>query len=206
MRPVRPQWVNGCPGPNQNPLVGTKSQFSSVGTLLPAGLGKRCAWKPKRAVNSDRMTTQAPERLRYNETEIALYGTPLCSYFAAGGPRPNFSRTSTMLWRGYVATWEILNNRLYLVDIKADVVGEGAATLETMFPGYPDRVFAHWYSGELRSSFGECLKRVNMGFGSTYAYDLLFDVVCGVVTSSRVHNNVSKQPPAGAWPRKGRRR
>ena len=24
------------------------------------------------------------------------------------------------------------------------------ATLETVFPGFPDRVFAHWYSGTIR--------------------------------------------------------
>jgi len=47
------------------------------------------------------MTAQSAERLHYEGEEHALCGCPLEHYFAMGGHRPDFQRTSTGLWRRY---------------------------------------------------------------------------------------------------------
>lgn len=61
--------------------------------------------------------------------------------------------------------------------------------LETVFPGYPDRVFAHWYSGTLRIPQGNTLKYVHMGYQSTYERDLLIEVERGVIGDVRIREN-----------------
>ena len=62
-------------------------------------------------------------------------------------------------------------------------------------PEYPERVFAHWYSGVLRIPQGELLEYVHAGYGSIYEKDLLIDVENGVVinTSTRVNSNSTTQ-------------
>ena len=62
-------------------------------------------------------------------------------------------------------------------------------SLETVFPGYTERVFAHWFSGTLRLPQGQLLHYVHGGFGSCYEQDLLVDVTRGVVTAKRVRVN-----------------
>lgn len=119
---------------------------------------------------------------------------PLGDYFALGGIDPGFGQEwpldCTALWRGYIGTWEVLGDRLYLVAIHKLVLnGPGTNFLETVFPGYPDRVFAHWYSGTLRIPQGNTLKYVHMGYQSTYERDLLIKVERGVIGEVRIHEN-----------------
>ena len=66
-----------------------------------------------------------------------------------------------------------------------------------MFPGYPERVFAHWYSGRIRVPRGKLLKYVHAGYASIYERDLLLDFERGVlVASMEKHNGVSDNPDA----------
>ena len=50
------------------------------------------------------------------------------------------------------------------------------ATIFPIFPNFPDRVFAHWYSGIICVPQGTLLKYVPMGYGSTYERDLLVEI------------------------------
>ncbi len=77
---------------------------------------------------------------------------PLSDYFAMGGANPGFESNCTALWRGYVGSWEIVDERLYLIGISGTLEGGVEASMTTMFPDFPDRVFAHWYSGTIRKS------------------------------------------------------
>jgi hypothetical protein len=140
------------------------------------------------------MTAQIGERLHFNGQEMSMCTHPLGDYFALGGINPGFGQEwpldCTALWRGYIGTWEVLGDRLYLVAIHKLVLnGPGTNFLETVFPGYPDRVFAHWYSGTLRIPQGNTLKYVHMGYQSTYERDLLIKVERGVIGEVRIHEN-----------------
>lgn len=119
----------------------------------------------------------------------ALCSYPLASYFALGGESVAFRASSTALSRGYIGTWEILDQRLYLIRLQGWLQDESPVSLETVFPGYPQRVFAHWFSGTLRLPQGQLLHYVHGGFGSCYEQDLLIDVTRGVVTAKRVRVN-----------------
>lgn len=135
------------------------------------------------------MTAQIAEKLRYEGQDVAMCTNPLNGYFAMGGFDPRFRSNSTALWRGYVGHWEIIDGRLYLVELHGTLEDGSEATLETVFPGFPDRVFAHWYSGTIRIPQGRRLEYVHMGYASTHERDLLVDIERGVVKDTRVRHN-----------------
>lgn len=135
------------------------------------------------------MTAQFAERLLYQGKEVAMCTTPLDDYFAMGGYTPRFESYCTALWRGYVGRWEIVDERLYLVELHGTLEDGAEASVATIFPDFPDRVFAHWYTGIIRIPQGKLLEYVHMGYGSTYERDLFLDIERGVVVATRLQHN-----------------
>lgn len=135
------------------------------------------------------MTAQIAERLRYQGDDMAMCTNPLSDYFAMCGVKPRFESNCTALWRGYVGSWEIVKDRLYLIGLNGTLEDGTAASLATVFPEFPDRVFAHWYSGTIRVPQGKQLEYIHMGYGSTFERDLLLDVERGIVVATRVRHN-----------------
>lgn len=143
------------------------------------------------------MTAQIGEKLIYDGREVSMCSEPLGDYFAFGGNNPSFESNCTALWRGYVGTWEIINDRLYMVRLTGTLKDGTEATLETVFPGYPDRVFAHWYSGTLRIPEGKMLEYIHMGYGSSYERDRFLKIEKGVVVGSQVRHNGNAEDSDG---------
>ncbi len=57
--------------------------------------------------------------------------------------------------RGYVGTWEIRDNALYLVKLDVDPCGGGKSVpLSLIFSGASAPVKAEWFSGELKAASG----------------------------------------------------
>lgn len=136
------------------------------------------------------MTAQVAEKLIYAGKEIPLFTNPLSLYLKNSGTR--FLSPHTANWRGYVGTWQILEcdgfERLYLVALSAHKSYEEIVELSDIFPGY-DKVFAHWFTGELRCPQGAQLEYRHMGYGSIYEYDLLMDFKQGVLISKHARHN-----------------
>jgi hypothetical protein len=142
------------------------------------------------------MTAQIAEEFLYEGNWVRMCAEPLEDYFRIVGKHPRFFMPCTALWRGYVGTWEIIDDRLYMVRLQgldgrqAILEEDGSAvTLETLFPGYPERVFANWYSGTLRIPQGKLLEYIHMGYGSTYERDVLLVLKKGVVVGKFVQSN-----------------
>ncbi len=139
------------------------------------------------------MTAQVSETLIYNGKQLMMFTTPLDLYLKAN--RLSFVSPHTACWRGYEGTWEIKgsesNERLYLVALRAYRSYEDISGLEDIFPGFPDGVFAHWFSGQIRLPQGNLLKYIHGGYASTYEYDLFLEIKKGLVMNKRaVHNTV----------------
>jgi len=136
------------------------------------------------------MTAQASELLIYGGKEIRLCSNPLSSYLRQTGI--SFESPSTACWRGYIGTWEIIESdgieRLYLVALSAHRSYEEIAGVSDIFPGF-DRVFAHWFTGELRCPQGAVLDYVHGGYSSTHEYDLLMDFKQGVLVNTHARHN-----------------
>lgn len=89
-----------------------------------------------------------------------------------------FLTGSTACWRGYVGTWKIEDNRLWLVEL----IGRFRLAV-------PGPVFADWVTGVLRVPRGELLDYVHMGFGSVYEEELHIAVERGEVRGRRIYDN-----------------
>lgn len=144
-------------------------------------------------------TAQQGDVLIVNGKEEALYTNPLADWLALHpGALPKSDVTSTANWRGYVATWELADGKLWLrrVDvtfrqgtIKTTVTGieqdkqgrfvSGKTEVKDL-PDYVRRdvrdqlfpgrseVVADWYTGTMIIPKGKILDYVHMGYGSTY--------------------------------------
>jgi hypothetical protein len=110
--------------------------------------------------------------------------TPLESYFSEERPRPRpkTEATSTACWRGYIGTWEIKSNALFLVSTQG-------TPLTNFFPTAAAPVRAEWFTGTLRLPVAECLRYVHMGFGSFYAKEKYITVKKGLVVAELVIDN-----------------
>ncbi len=86
------------------------------------------------------MTAQVTEVLHYKGERLSMRTEPLSDYFSQMGPSPDFQRSSSACWRCYVGKWEILLDRLYFVGVSATYTDCTSVTLESLFPGFTDRV------------------------------------------------------------------
>ena len=133
-------------------------------------------------------TAQAPDVLVYQGEKKDLFSNPLeVFYESANRKRPKFMiqpmTISSGNWRGYIATWEVENQRLYLRDIQSWLCPRQnearcrKVTLASLFPGKvrDGRVSADWFTGELRIPDGEQLRYVHSGYASIYERDRLKD-------------------------------
>lgn len=136
------------------------------------------------------MTAQIAESLIYEGRAVSMCSTPLGDYFAFGGKQPNFdTRRCTALWRGYIGSWEILDGRLYIIGLQGESEDGSQVTLTDVFPDFPERAFAHWYSGTLRIPQGRQIEYVHMGFGSTFEADLFIEIERGVLVGTNLRHN-----------------
>ena len=140
------------------------------------------------------MTVQLSEPIFYRDAELHAREYPLNNYFARTGIANPFGEESrgrsSLCWNGYVASWSIEDGRLYLKKIY-DFHGKGvnALNLETIFPGYADGVFAHWYSGTMKFPQGEVIKRVGSTAQVIFERDLILVFCKGLLISENVVAN-----------------
>lgn len=140
------------------------------------------------------MTAQAAERLKYKGDELMMCSCPLGGYLISSPKEWSFAAWSSACWRGYIGRWEVIDGRLYLTELNGDLKSGESVTLETMFPGYADGVFAHWFSGTVRCPQGKLLNYIHGGFASTYEKDLFLEFKSGVLVSENtVVNGVAEE-------------
>ncbi len=85
---------------------------------------------------------------------------------------------STACWRQYLGTWEINNNKLYLLKL------EGRFKITGDTP-----IFADWFTGTLKIPQGEMLEYVHMGYESIYEHELQIGIEEGMVTELKTFHN-----------------
>jgi hypothetical protein len=141
------------------------------------------------------MTAQVGEILLIDGDQHEMFNEPLRFWFALSGVPSPFEGISSACWRGYVGTWELTGDRLYLVGLRGHVPDEKPVSIETIFAGWPNRVFAHWYTGTLTVPRGEMLHYVHLGYGRLHEETLFIDVERGAVTGRRRVKN--SKPSAG---------
>lgn len=147
-------------------------------------------------------TAQIPDGISYQGQGYALYSQPIHALLRSEpGVRTRVERyigpRCSASWSGLRAEWLVEDDRLYLLRLEAnpcerepDVVPLrklGARRGET-------RIFAGWFSGELRIPQGRELEYVHMGFQSVFERDLFLTIEEGRVVGRRVVENPPPRP------------
>lgn len=135
------------------------------------------------------MTAQVRDRLSYDGRLFPLCSLPLQPWLRDTGNAGIFRWPHTANRRGYVASWVISGDRLYLEKLEATLHDGSAASLATLFPGATGRIFAASYSGTLRLTDGELLEYVHLGFASRYKRDIFLEIRDGVLVGMWVQEN-----------------
>lgn len=147
------------------------------------------------------MTEQRREELVYNNQVYYLATEPLKPYLKKNNIK--FIANCSACWRGYIGKWIIEDNKLYIVSLEAncsdddsDVIFWDKETypvdLNYLFPNQ-DKVFADWFSGEIRMSYGEVLESNYIGYSSIYEYELLVEFEKGCLIKQRKIDNNDKK-------------
>lgn len=144
-------------------------------------------------------TAQFGERLVWNGDVVEMFSEPLSlneSLYKDVAERLSGSKC-TALWRGYVGSWAIENDSLYLdsiIQLSSGLCGLSfeKVDLSDLTSGYQlenARIFASWVTDTLRVVSGECVNYVHMGWGSTYEKEWSVVVERGVVKNIIPFNN-----------------
>lgn len=132
-------------------------------------------------------TVQIPDRIIYNGNSYYTLNFPLELYFEKYNNKPSFIHwTSTALWRGYVAVYEIVDNQLFVKNIDVEK-GENITEniISRVFPEQT-KVKMDWYSGLFVIPVG----KLKDNFPNEYGYSTKYDkyIVCEVK-----HGNIIKE-------------
>lgn len=143
-------------------------------------------------------TAQYPDKIIYNGIEYKLHSNPLEAYFEKNpDKRPKSEIMSSALWRGYVATFEVKDNQLFLKDIEiqySDTTSKESYTTKwrsVMTEIFPDQkeLKIDWLTGILVMPYGKLVNYVHMGYGSTYENYILLEFDKGDLKQERRFND-----------------
>lgn len=144
------------------------------------------------------VTAQYPDKISYKGTEYNLNSNPLEPYFEKyPDKRPEGGMMSTALWRGYIAYFEIIDEQLFLTDIKIEVSDEDSedsyetkwiSAFKQVFPN-EEKAKIDWYTGILILPHGKMVEYVHMGYASTYKKYWLLEIENGDFNEARKYNN-----------------
>jgi len=166
-------------------------------------------------------TAQIPDLIIYNGDTLSLYSCPLNSYPNQDliNPQGLFGSSGcfyTACWRNYIATWEIIDNELYLCEIRnacyptsmrgvsasaksisdIDSIGNEYADLQKLFPKQfrKGKVKADWVNDKLYLPQGKLLFYLHDGFQSIYEAELEFTLKNGkVIEINKLDNSKTKK-------------
>ena len=122
-------------------------------------------------------TAQYPDKIIYRGKEYSLHSNPMENYFALyPDKRPAGGIHSTACWRGYIATFEIREEQLFLKDIQCEYSKKDKKySYETEWKSVLNEVFPKdsvvkidWFTGLLVLPFGKIVNYVHMGYASSY--------------------------------------
>jgi hypothetical protein len=141
-------------------------------------------------------TAQYPDKIIYKGKTFSLHTNPLEFYFDKNpDKRPKTEIMSTALWRGYVATFEISENKLLLKDIQIQIstndnnYGLGwKSVIDEVFPDKSE-LKINWFTGLLILPYGKRINYVHMGYGSTYRKYYIIEIYEGNFIQDRQFNH-----------------
>ena len=132
------------------------------------------------------MTAQEGELLIYKDEVYILASEPL-NHYLRNRKEIVFKSIRTSCWRGYYGTWKIVENKLHLIRLEANLDNGQLVDMQYLFPNQ-DVVFANWYSGKIIAPYGAMLEYVHMGYSSIFEKELHLIIENGVLVEEYEKN------------------
>jgi hypothetical protein len=143
-------------------------------------------------------TGQAGDIIIWNGDTLTLFSNPLESH-------PDWENLSVKLnteienqkckslfstanWRGYVAEWTIIADKIYLTNIYTCHDKPGKINLKKLF-AKKGLIFADWVSAKLIVPKGECIEFGNLYYNSIFETEITLEFKDGVLLESKTYNN-----------------
>ena len=143
-------------------------------------------------------TAQYGDILIIGKDTVWITSNPLEKYFEKKGSRTIDSAelvsNCTALWRGYVATWRLESNKLYLIRIQTDYCGNNPIDVSLTKEFTSHKVLANWFSGVIIRPKGKILQYVHMGYQSIYEEEIFYEFGNGKLLNTTSSKYVVKTP------------
>lgn len=131
-------------------------------------------------------TAQFGDLLIINGDTSWIDSNPLEEYFETKNLRKiggtEMQMRCTALWRGYVATWILENDSLFLVRIQTNYCSDSPTEIDLTEEFGSKKVFAEWFNSTITQTEGELLKYVHMGYMSIYEAEVFFTFKSGILS------------------------
>jgi hypothetical protein len=156
------------------------------------------------------MAAQLPDKIFLEGDIKALYSNPLEQYWVNKKKRRQPFCSTEECRRGYIATWEVANNQLFLTGIEGQIQKSMALfgpkiapySLKKLFPrSRNNKVKADWYSGRLRIPLGNMTRFEDHEYDSRFERDIIITVEQGNVVRMATldntdHSLIIKETPS----------
>lgn len=145
-------------------------------------------------------TAQAPDKIWYEGKLYSMQTNPMEPYFEKNpGKLPKLKSgliiTSSNLWRGYIATFELTDGGLFLRDIEIQAPNPDKqhdyimkSVIDEVVPK-GQRLKIDWFDGLLVLPHGKLVNYVHMGYGSTFENYILLEIAAGNLKRSKSFDN-----------------
>ena len=143
-------------------------------------------------------TEQVPDLLVYNKDTVYIYSNPLQEkehLLTKDNRFLKLSCSSTACWRRYQATWELIDDKLYLTKVSSCCNPNITADLNLIFKEEisDQKVLATWYTGKIVVPIGEKLFGKHMGYSNVHQYEDILEVTNGIKNkTTRVDNTKTR--------------
>jgi hypothetical protein len=138
-------------------------------------------------------TGQVGDILIYQEDTLVLFSNPLEKYLDSKTNRTingyELNMTSTACYRGYQATWEIINDSLFLTKIQIGCYGEDPKYFDLKKEFNTMKVFASWLSGNIIAPKGQQIHYVHSDYESIYESEVVLSFQDGILTNQIIYDN-----------------
>ena len=163
------------------------------------------------------MTAQFREGIYIDDKIYGMASEPLENYLIENfngkddGTYPYLVEISTACWRGYIGTWKIENDQLFLQDIsnqkeeELNIDQDGTILLmvkvneneykfikdwrKVFFNNQQGDIKASWFTGRLIVEMGKMIEYVHMYYGSQYEKYMIIDIKNGDVVKKEILTN-----------------
>lgn len=124
------------------------------------------------------MTAQICDTLVYKNETYGISSEPLESYLKNKELPHKLIAINTACWRGYFASWEIINNRLFLTEWSGNIQGYQQVDMSYLF-GDERVVYANWFTGNIYINIGDIVVYHHFGYSSIYEGQLILEFKFG---------------------------